>query len=65
MLTESRTVFSPTSKKRATNLPTSFSLQIPHQINVLLMKLSKGSTQIIIIINRLTYSASFSVDVSL
>lgn len=65
MLTESRTVFPPTSKKRATNLPTSFSLQIPHQINVLLMKLSKGSTQIIIIINRLTYSASFSVDVSL
>ena len=65
MLTESRTMFPPTSKKRATNLPTSFSVQIPHQINVLLMKLSKGSTQIIITINRLTYSASFPVDVSL
>ena len=65
MLTESRTVFPPTSKKRATNLPTSFSVQIPHQINVLLMKFSKGSTQVIIIINRLTHSASFSVDVSL
>ena len=65
MLTESRTMFPPTSKKRATNLPTSFSVQIPHQINVLLMKFSKGSTQIIIIINRLTYSASFPVDVSL
>ena len=65
MLTESRTVFPPKSKKRATNLSTPFSLQIPHQINVLLMQFSKGSTQIIIIINRLTYSASFSVDVSL
>lgn len=65
MLTESRKMFPPTSKKRATNLPTPFSVQIPHQINVLLMQFSKSSTQIIIIINGLTYSASFSVDVSL